>query len=107
MAGGARNGSESWWVCAAARIEPELAPVDLPRALVLEIFGHARECYPEECCGLVVGPPPAADWRAVRCFNVQSARMARGESELDAREAFWIDEGELLETLRAADLAGE
>ena len=45
--------------------------------------------------------------RVVRCTNVQSTRVARGESDLDARRAFWIDEQELLHALRGAEQRGE
>jgi proteasome lid subunit RPN8/RPN11 len=45
--------------------------------------------------------------RVVRCTNVQNQRLARGESELDASRAFWIDPVELLGLLRAADARGE
>jgi proteasome lid subunit RPN8/RPN11 len=107
MASGGRNGQDDWWVRAAARVEPDLPAIELPRALLLELFAHARECYPEECCGLVVGPDSPAGWRAVRCSNVQNARKVQGESELDAREAFWMDESELLAAMRAADASGE
>jgi adenylyltransferase/sulfurtransferase len=107
MASGTRSGQEDWWVRAAARVEADLPAIELPRALVLELYGHARESYPEECCGLIVGPKQSASWRAVRCSNVQNARKAQGESELDAREAFWVDEAELLSVLRAAESAGE
>lgn len=107
MAAGGRNGQEDWWVRAAARVEADLPAVELPRALVLELFAHARECYPEECCGLVVGSEPVTSWRAVRCSNVQNARKAQGESELDAREAFWMDESELLQAMRAAEASDE
>jgi proteasome lid subunit RPN8/RPN11 len=107
MEPGTRRGPDDWWIRAAARVESELPASELPRVLVLEIFGHARECYPEECCGLIVGPKASAHWRVVRCSNVQNARKAQGESELDAREAFWVDESELLSALRAAEAAGE
>jgi proteasome lid subunit RPN8/RPN11 len=107
MASGDRSGQEDWWVRAASRVEADLPPVEFPRALILEIYAHARECYPEECCGLVVGRDHSTGWRAVRCSNVQNARKAQGESELAADEAFWIDEAELLSALRAAEAAGE
>jgi proteasome lid subunit RPN8/RPN11 len=81
-------------------------PLRLPRALMLEIFGHARECHPEECCGLIVGAEATGSWRVVRCSNVQNARLARGESDIDARHGFCIDERELLQALRSAEQAG-
>jgi len=107
VAADAENGREDWWVRAAARVEGDLPAVALPRELVLELFGHARESHPEECCGLVVGRDEASTWRAVRCSNVQNARRAQGESQLAASEAFWIDEAELLTALRTAETAGE
>jgi proteasome lid subunit RPN8/RPN11 len=92
---------------AAARADERRPARRLPRALMLELFAHARESHPEECCGLLVGPRDPQRWRAVRCSNVQSARQAQGESDLDARHGFWIDERELLQALRAAEQAGE
>lgn len=89
-------------------VEPEAGrePRRLARGLVLEIFAHARECYPEECCGILTGPPHAAPVAAVRCTNVQSRRRARGESELDARHAFAFDDRELHAALREAEARG-
>ena len=94
-----------WHERAAAVADRSLAPIRLPREVLLEIFQHAIECYPEECCGLVVGD--RGPTRVVRCTNVQSRRRAKGESELDARYAFWIDEQELSRALRRAESQGE
>lgn len=96
-----------WAGDAAAVPDPARAPALLQRALLAEVFGHARECYPEECCGLLLGPPAEAPVRAVRCSNVQSLRRSQGDSWLDASKGFWIDDGELEQTLRAADRCGE
>jgi proteasome lid subunit RPN8/RPN11 len=82
-------------------------PARLPAEVALDVYEHAVQCYPEECCGLLLGPPGAVAGRAVRCTNVQSRRQSRGESELSAREAFWIDEAELLAALKEADECGE
>ncbi len=102
------GGSETAWrERAAAVVDPALEPCLLARELMLEVFQHARECYPEECCGLLIGPLNAAPSRFVRCTNVQSRRRAQGESELEARHAFWIDEAELLGALRSAEERGE
>ena len=108
---GDREGSgcseTGWRERAAVVVDPSSEPGLLPRELMLEVFQHARECYPEECCGLLIGPLAAAPSHFVRCTNVQSRRRAQGESELDARHAFWIDEGELLGALRSAEERGE
>jgi proteasome lid subunit RPN8/RPN11 len=79
----------------------------LPLEVVIEVFTHARECYPEECCGLLIGATASTPQRVVRCTNVQSQRHSRGESDLDARHGFWIDERELMRALREAEERGE
>ncbi len=107
MADGSSPRSEAWLERAAARADPDLPPRVLPRALLADVLGHARECHPEECCGLLVGTEDSRSWRAVRCANVQSARRARGDSDLDASQAFWIDEQQLLELLGECDARGE
>jgi [CysO sulfur-carrier protein]-S-L-cysteine hydrolase len=99
--------AEDWRDTAAAVADPSAEPAELPRELLLEVFQHARECYPEECCGLFTGTESGGPLHVVRCANVQSQRVARGESNLDASRAFWIDEQELLHALRAAESAGE
>ena len=79
----------------------------LPAEVALGIYEHAVQCYPEECCGLLLGAPGGVPERAVRCTNVQSRRRSRGESDLGAHDAFWIDESELLAALTEADEVGE
>ncbi len=109
MSGGAGtpDPDQPWQARAAAQVDPALDTVLLPRDLLLEVFQHARECYPEECCGLMTGSAAGQAARVVRCTNVQNTRVARGESDLDARRAFSIDEQESLNALRAADQRDE
>ena len=87
--------------------DPSRQPAELPAEVALDVYEHAVQCYPEECCGLLLGAPDGLPGRAVRCTNVQSRRRSRGESDLGAREAFWIDEAELLAALEEADAGGE
>ena len=96
-----------WSGRAAAVSDPEAEPALLPRELLLEVFQHARECYPEECCGLLLGTDREGPLHVIRCANVQSQRVARGESNLDATRAFWIDEQELWNALRSAESSGQ
>ncbi len=100
-------GEQSWVERAAARVDEALGAVSLPREVMSELYGHARECYPEECCGLIAGPISGRAERVVRCTNVQSQRKSQGDSTLDATRAFWMDERELLDALRAMDMRGE
>lgn len=69
----------------------------IPRALVEEMFAHARACAPEECCGLLgggeggarsayplrnVAPRPSVAYEAApeELFEAQRSMRARGES---------------------------
>ena len=52
--------------CNASRL-PISAPV------LAEIYAHARETYPEECCGFLIGPRDSAGVDEVRwCVNEQN-----------------------------------
>jgi [CysO sulfur-carrier protein]-S-L-cysteine hydrolase len=96
-----------WRERAAAVLDPDRPPIPLPAQLLADVYAHARECYPEECCGLLVGPEGRPPQRIVRCTNVQTLRKSRGESDLDARYAYWIDERQLQQALQEADTRGE
>ena len=83
------------------------APATMARTLLAEVFEHARECYPEECCGLLTGPAGGAPCQVARCTNMQSLRYAKGESGLDAAHGFWIDPVEIQRALEHAEARGE
>lgn len=100
------DSGREWLERAAAVADPERPPAELPSVLVHEIFLHSRECYPEEACGLLLGPPGGPPTRIERCTNVQTRRKLDGLSELDARHGYWIDERELLRALRRAEEEG-
>jgi proteasome lid subunit RPN8/RPN11 len=85
--------------------------VDIPRAVLEAIYAHAREGYPEEVCGFIVGglgPRPEAGaaseaslMEARRCENRQNAlhaedpvsfpRDARTAYNLGAKDLFFLD----------------
>ena len=52
------------------------SPLPLPtlsREVLAEIYAHARETYPEECCGFLIGPRDSAMIDEVRrCVNEQN-----------------------------------
>ena len=70
--------------------------VDIPRAVLDAIYAHAREGYPEEVCGFIVGGDEAR-----RCDNRQNAlhaedpvafpRDARTAYNLGAKDLFFLD----------------
>jgi proteasome lid subunit RPN8/RPN11 len=50
-------------------VDPDLEPVPVPAPILNEVFAHAREAAPEECCGLITGAAAAPFARVVRCRN--------------------------------------
>ncbi len=87
----------------------------LTRAEAERMYGHAKSAYPEECCGLIVGPPPGAEdgrperLRLYPCRNVQNEMHARDPKAYPrtARRAFLIDPFEMERVLREAKAKGE
>ena len=101
--------SDPAWAERAAAVRDPTAPAYvLPRALAAEVYQHARECYPEECCGLLLARPGAPAHRIVRCTNVQGTRAAAGGKavraarDVSASGPAAADSGEL-RRLAAAD----
>ena len=101
-----QNGEGSWRDRAAVLVDSERESATLPVEILNGVFAHARECYPDECCGILTGPAGGEAANQVRCTNVQNLRHSSGESELDARHGFWIDERELLPALQHAREVG-
>lgn len=65
--------------------------------------GHCEKHYPEEACGLLVGPPDGVVATACRpCANVQNRLHAEdpGAHPRDARTAYRIDPRELFDLTR-------
>ena len=75
---------------------------------------HAREAYPDECCGLILGPPRAEGEKEealalLPCRNVQN-EMHEKDPEIyprTARRAFLIDPFEFERIVKKAEEAGE
>jgi proteasome lid subunit RPN8/RPN11 len=71
------------------------------------IYAHARETYPEECCGLLIGPHDSVTIDEVRrCVNEQNRYHALDPARFPrtAREAYYLggkDLRFLLESLRS------
>jgi proteasome lid subunit RPN8/RPN11 len=76
----------------------------LVRATLLrEIIRHARECFPAECCGYLVGPRGGALDRVVRCTNAQDQGLHPTAPERGADTGFVIAGAELLAFARSFD----
>jgi proteasome lid subunit RPN8/RPN11 len=86
--------------------DPLQEPLVLGRSLLSAVYEHARECYPEECCGILTGPAQGPPDGVVRFVNLQNRQRAAGYSDLDAHSAFWIDVAELQRTIRELEDRG-
>jgi proteasome lid subunit RPN8/RPN11 len=55
-------------------IDASEPPRQVPPRVLNEILAHARESFPEECCGLVLGDAGERFRHVVRCRNVMTQR---------------------------------
>jgi proteasome lid subunit RPN8/RPN11 len=78
--------------------------VRVPERLVEEMRRHARETYPDECCGFLVAAPDPAPSGAPR--NVLDALRAPNDFEGERRRRFVIRPEELRTAERAVEGTG-
>lgn len=74
---------------------------EIPRPVLDAVYAHAREGYPEEVCGLILGARDGAPDEARRCENRQNAlhaedpvafpRDARTAYNLGPKDLFFLD----------------
>jgi len=69
--------------------------IEIPQALVRAIEDHARETYPEECCGFLIGD-------ATEPRRVVESRRARNTAKEERGRRYTIDPLELLHADDAA-----
>ncbi len=71
-------------------VDEGLPPVALPGRILNELYAHARETQPEECCGLVLGDVAERFQRVVRCRNELTRLHHEDASEYprDGRSGF-------------------
>jgi TusA-related sulfurtransferase len=78
--------------------------IRIPAGLLADVFEHACEGYPEEVCGVLVGPcdGPSVD-EARRCVNTQNARHAEDPTAYprSAREAYVLSDTDTLFVARS------
>ena len=80
--------------------------IRLTEAAVAAVAAHARETWPEECCGVVLGGGRGD--RVHRIPNVQNRLHARDPETFprDARTAYTMDPGALEAVLEQAERSG-
>ena len=79
-------------------VDPDLAPAVLPNSVLNEIFAHAREADPEECCGLVTGDDEERHRHVVRCRNDMTLWHQRDAATYprDGSQGFYMNEQDYL-----------
>jgi proteasome lid subunit RPN8/RPN11 len=90
-------------------IDPQRPAVGFPQAVLDEISSHARDAFPEECCGLVLGAERQPFRRVYRCRNLMNRMHEEDPAAFPRtnRDGFYIDPRELLDARGEAEAAGE
>ena len=85
-------------------VDESRASVELPRRILNELYAHALETLPEECCGLIVGDDQDRYQNLVRCRNEMTLRHEEDSVAYprDGCEAFYMSP---LDYMRARDEA--
>lgn len=83
----------------AAPLGPAFELVELPAVADHEIRAHGRTAYPEEACGILLGPLPKGSGQARQVARVQAVPNRKGE---DRGHRFLIPAQELREAERSA-----
>ncbi len=74
-------------------VDPARPPVPIPRRTLNEIYAHAVESFPEECCGLVIGDESERFRDVTRCRN-EMTRCHRQDPirfPRDGRQGFYMN----------------
>lgn len=90
-------------------VDPALEPVPVPAAILNEVFAHAREAEPEECCGLITGADAAPFARVVRCRNemTRQNQLDPATYPRDGTQGFYMNEQDYLHADEEAAARGE
>jgi proteasome lid subunit RPN8/RPN11 len=74
--------------------------IAIPPAVLAAVYAHARDAFPDECCGYLVGDPIDT---CVRCRNAQTGGDHPIAPERGADTAFAITGAELLAFAKSFD----
>ena len=90
-------------------VDETLPEVAIPGRILNELFTHAREAVPEECCGLIVAAQSQRFDRVVRCRNQMTQLHAKEPSVYprDGSQAFYMHPNDYRVFLEAPAPEGE
>jgi proteasome lid subunit RPN8/RPN11 len=74
-------------------VDEALPSVEIPRRILNDLYAHAIESLPEECCGLIVGMDEDRHQRLVRCRNEMTMHHRQNPVDYprDGSEAFYMN----------------
>jgi len=89
--------------------DPALEPVAVAAHVLGEVYAHARECDPEECCGLITGKGVDRYLSVARCRNDMTSYHRKDPKRFprDGREGFYMNERDYLCAAEEAEARGE
>ena len=94
---------------ASIPVDESLDPLHIPGPVLNEALAHARQAFPEECCGLFTGTPSQRFGRCHPCANDMSVLHKRDPQRhpQDNRHGFHMREADYLRVLGDAEGRGE
>ena len=90
-------------------VDETLPSVEVPRRILNELYAHAIETLPEECCGLIVGVEGRRFNRLHRCRNGMTKKHRENPAEYprDGTRGFYMSELDYMRVDEEALAAGE
>jgi len=89
-------------------LDPELLPLEMSGRVLNELFAHALESHPEECCGLLIGNREVRFRDARRCRNEMTRHHQQDPLNFprDGTQAFYMNEADYLAVMKQAEAEG-
>ena len=86
-------------------IDEKLPPVAMPAPVLNELYRHALDTQPEECCGLIVGDEGNRFQRLEVCRNEMTQRHQADPASYprDGHEAFYMTETDYIRAQARAE----
>jgi len=83
---------------------PKPQPIEVPRATLEDIFKHARDSFPNECCGWLTGDKNSNTAGGVRtAINAYEPENHPTAKDRTAQTAFVISDNDLLDLNKTLD----
>jgi adenylyltransferase/sulfurtransferase len=89
--------------------DESLPAAPIPRSVLHELYRHALETIPEECCGLILGDERERFRRLLRCRNEMSRRHEEDPVRYprDNTAAFYMNPQDYLDAMKQGEERGE